>query len=71
MDFIVREGNKLTAINVAYTDTPHKRETEGLTEFKERYTDAKLALITKELEQAERGTKYIPLWKWLLNNSIN
>ncbi len=69
VDFIVREGNKLTAINVAYTDTPHKRETEGLMEFKENYTDAKLTLITKELEQTEKGIKHIPLWKWLLNNT--
>jgi len=67
VDFIVREGNKLTAINVAYTDTPHKRETEGLMEFKERYSDPKLNLITKELEQTEEGVNYIPLWKWLLD----
>ena len=67
VDFIVREGNKLTAINVAYTDTSHKRETEGLMEFKEKYSDPKLNLITKELEQTEEGVNYIPLWKWLLD----
>ncbi|RLI97759.1 MAG: hypothetical protein DRO99_02515 [Candidatus Aenigmatarchaeota archaeon] len=67
VDFIVREGDKLTAINVAYTDTPHKRETEGLMEFKEKYSNSELNLITKELEQTEEGINYIPLWKWLLD----
>ena len=70
VDFIVRKGNKLTAINVAYTDTPHKREKEGLMEFKEKYKDAKLVIITKELEQtSEDGIEHVPLWKWLLNEN--
>ncbi len=69
VDFIVREGNNLTAINVAYSDTPHKRETDGLIEFKEKNPNAKLMLITKDFEQTnKKGIKYIPLWKWLLNN---
>jgi uncharacterized protein len=67
VDFIVREGNKLTAINVAYTDTPHKRETEGLMEFKEKHGSAELVLITKDREQTEEGINHIPLWKWLLS----
>jgi len=68
VDFIVKKGNKLTAINVAYTNTPHERETDGLIEFKENHSEVELILITKELEQsAENGIKYIPLWKWLLD----
>lgn len=67
VDFVVREGNRLTAINVTYTDIPHKRETEGLTEFKEKYADAKLIMITKDLEQKERGINHVPLWKWMLD----
>ncbi|MEW6528969.1 MAG: ATP-binding protein [Candidatus Micrarchaeota archaeon] len=67
VDFVIRNMDKLTAINVAYTDIPHKRETDGLIEFKEKYKDANLVLITKELEQTdEKHIKYIPLWKWLL-----
>lgn len=67
VDFIVREGNELTATNVTYTDKIHKREIEGLLEFREKYSDAKLTIITKELEQMdEKGITYIPLWKWLL-----
>lgn len=68
VDFVVKEKNKLTAINITYTDTPNKREIEGLMEFKEKYGNAKTIMITKELEQTdENNIKYIPLWKWLLN----
>ena len=67
VDFIVREGNELTAVNVTYTDKIHKREGEGLLEFREKYSDAKLIIITRELEQTDgNGISYIPLWKWLL-----
>lgn len=67
VDFVVRQGEKLTAINVAYTDSPHKREKEGLAEFRETYNNAKLVLITKELEQTDEDKiEYVPLWKWLL-----
>ena len=68
VDFIVREGNKLTALNVTYTNEIAKREEEGLLEFREKYKNAELVIITKELEQANKnGIKYIPLWKWLLS----
>jgi hypothetical protein len=63
VDFIVREGNELTATNVTYTDKIHRREREGLLEFREKYSDAKLIIITKELEQTDgNGINYIPLW---------
>ena len=68
VDFVVKEKNKLTAINITYTDTPNKREIEGLMEFKEKYSNTKTIMITKDLEQTdENDIKYIPLWKWLLN----
>lgn len=67
VDFVVREMGELTAINVSYTDDPRKRETDGLIEFKEKYANVKLVLITKELEKTENSIKYTPLWKWLLN----
>ena len=39
-------------------------------EFKEKYKDAKLVIITKELEQtSEDGIEHVPLWKWLLNEN--
>ncbi len=67
VDLVVREENKLTAINVSYTDKIPKREHEGLLEFKKEYKNANLILITKEIEKEENNINYIPLWKWLTN----
>jgi len=68
VDFIVREENKLTAMNITFTNDVPKREKEGLLEFREKYKNAELVIITKELEQTdENKIKYIPLWKWLLS----
>ncbi|MBD3207592.1 DUF4143 domain-containing protein, partial [Candidatus Bathyarchaeota archaeon] len=67
VDFIVKEEDNLTAINVTYTDDISKREREGLLEFKEKHKNAKIVILTKELEQTDNiGIKYIPLWKWLI-----
>ena len=66
VDFVIKENNNITAINVTYTDEIKEREIKGLIEFKETYKNAKLIIITKDLEQEEDGIKYIPLWKWLL-----
>jgi hypothetical protein len=66
VDFIIREGSDLIAMNVTYTNDVSKREIEGLLEFKERYKNAELVMLTKELEQTDNNkVKYIPLWKWL------
>lgn len=70
VDFVIKEGNDITAINVTYTDEIKEREIKGLIEFKETYKNAKLIIITKNLEK-ENGIKYIPLWKWLLNSKEN
>jgi predicted AAA+ superfamily ATPase len=68
VDFIVRQDSNLTAINVTFTDEIAPREKEGLLEFKERYKNVHLVIITKELEQTDAdGIQYIPLWKWLLS----
>jgi len=68
VDFIVREQSNLTAINVTYTDEIASREKEGLLEFKEKYKNVHLVIISKELEQTDAdGIKYIPLWRWLLS----
>ena len=66
VDFIVREESSLTAMNVTYTNDISKREIEGLLEFKEKYKNAKIVILTKELEQTDKNKiKYVPLWKWL------
>ena len=68
VDFIVRQESNLTAINVTFTDEIAPREREGLLEFKEKYKNVHLVIITKELEQTDAdGIKYIPLWRWLLS----
>jgi len=67
VDFIVRQDSNLTAINVTFTNEIAPREKEGLLEFKEKYKNVHLVIITKELEQTDtNGIEYIPLWKWLL-----
>ena len=67
VDFIVRQESNLTAINVTFTNEIAPREKEGLLEFKEKYKNVHLVIITKELEQTDAdGIQYIPLWKWLL-----
>jgi hypothetical protein len=66
VDFVVREGGRLTAINVTYTDSPHQREAEGLTEFRDKYPGARLVIITKGIEKTDKNKiECIPLWKWL------
>ena len=67
VDFIIREESRLIAMNITYTDEVSKREKEGLLEFREKYKNAELVILTKELEQTDKNKiKYIPLWKWLL-----
>ena len=68
VDFVIREKNRLTAMNVTYTDNVPKREKEGLIEFKKEFRNAELIVITKELEKTdENKIKYVPLWRWLLS----
>lgn len=71
VDFIIKSDEQdLTAINVAYTDEINKRETNSLLEFKKKFNKAKkLIVLTKDTEKKENNIKFIPLWKWLLNNS--
>jgi uncharacterized protein len=70
VDFIVRNKNKLIAINVTYTDKIADREKESLLLFKEKHKDAELVIITKELEEEDDSRiRYIPLWKWLIEDS--
>jgi len=69
VDFVVRDKDGLTAINVTYADKIPKREIEGLLEFKEKYRGSRLMMITKDFEDESEGVKYVPLWKWLLQVS--
>ncbi len=67
VDFVIKEGSEITGINVSYTDDIHKREKEALLEFREKYRNSKIILITKDTEGTdENGIELVPLWKWLL-----
>ncbi len=68
VDFVVKEENKLTAINVSYSDEIDEREKKSLKEFKETFKSKaeKLIIITKNLEKKEGEIGFVPLWKWLI-----
>lgn len=68
-DFIIMENSgKLSPINVSYSDEIDEREIKGLLEFQELYNKRikDMVVITRNTEKKEKGIKFIPLWKWLL-----
>jgi len=68
VDFVIKENNKLTAINVSYGSIIDDREIDGLLGFRDVHKGfvKNLLIITKDLEKTENGIRYIPLWKWLV-----
>jgi predicted AAA+ superfamily ATPase len=70
VDFVVKEDNSLTAINVTYSTSIAEREVSALKKFSEEkeYVPCikELILLTKDTEKTENGIRYIPLWKWML-----
>jgi len=74
VDFAIKNKDRsLTGINVSYTDEPNKREIQGLLEFKKEFKQCKnLIVLTKNLEKETKFNKieikFIPLWKWLLED---
>ena len=68
VDFAVKnKDGSLTAVNVSYADDINERETDALLEFKHKFKKSRrLFVITKEYEAKKRGIRFIPLWKWLL-----
>jgi len=73
VDFVVKEkNNKLTAINVSYTDEIDEREITSLLEFKTKYSSQikDLIILTKDIEEKKGYITLVPLWKWLLNEKI-
>lgn len=70
VDFIRKNKDQtLTAINVSHTDDINPREAESLLEFKKKFGKTKeVLIITRDTEKKEHGIKYVPLWKWLLEN---
>lgn len=74
VDFVIKnKDNSLTAFNVSYTNEIADREIQGMVEFKNNFKKAgKFIIITKNLEETKTfektRIKFIPLWKWLLEN---
>ncbi|HII30224.1 hypothetical protein COT48_05195 [Candidatus Woesearchaeota archaeon CG08_land_8_20_14_0_20_47_9] len=71
VDFIIKDIDKLTAINVTFSSEINKREVKSLLEFKGSFKKQakkpiKLITITKDLEIRSDGISFVPLWKWLL-----
>ncbi len=70
VDFVVKNrDNSLSAINVSYSDEITEREIKALMKFKEDFKKTKeMIIITKSSEKKEKDIKFIPLWKWVLEN---
>jgi uncharacterized protein len=69
IDFVVKENDKLTAINVNYTDKINNRELSGLKEFKNKHKSKikKLIILSKNIEEKKEEIEIIPIWKWLIS----
>lgn len=74
-DFIVKNGKKLEAIQVCYDiKNYNKREINGLLDALNHFKLKKGVMITENFEREEniqnKIIKYIPLWKWLLQDNL-
>ncbi len=72
VDFIRKEKEGLTAINVCYSNLIKDREVNSLLEFQENFKGVKKKIIITEDREREENIKgkkikFIPVWKWLLN----
>lgn len=68
IDFIIKDQDGFTAINVSYTNSIHDREIKSLDEFKEEIgkKTKHLIILSKDVEETRDGIDIIPLWKWLI-----
>lgn len=69
VDFVIKSGdNRLTAINVCYSEIVPESEYEGLREFAREFKDPvhRLLILTKDYEAKSGPIISMPLWKWLL-----
>ncbi len=72
VDFVVKnKNNKLTAVNVTYTNDIPEREIKALNDMRKKHKEIdKCIIITKDIEHIENNVYFIPLWKWLLKNNL-
>jgi predicted AAA+ superfamily ATPase len=73
VDLVTRDKKGIIqAINVTYGKNIDSREEKGLMEFRDEFGKTKITLhiITQNIEKTEKEIRYVPLWKWLLENKI-
>lgn len=71
VDFVIKSSDdRLTAINVCYSDAVPDREYEGLQEFAVEFGEPvhRLLILTKDVEAKSGSIVCMPLWKWLLQD---
>lgn len=72
VDFLIKEKNKVKEIiNVSYdlsSPKTMKREIMAITEAMKEFGLSNGKIITKDYEGEKESIKFIPLWKWLLEN---
>jgi uncharacterized protein len=70
VDFVIKnKDHSVDLINVCYADDIPKREMDSITEFIKKYPKIKInkkIILTKDLENKDKGIEFIPLWEWLL-----
>ena len=71
VDFAVNIDGRLEAVNVSFGEKIEKRETDSLLEFANKFKFKKvkkITLITKDTDKQEGAIRFVPLYKWLLEN---
>lgn len=66
VDFIVKNADILTAVNVCFGEEIAEREMAGLLEFKKRFPQSNLILLTKTKKETVGKIKLLPLYEYLL-----
>jgi predicted AAA+ superfamily ATPase len=71
VDFVIKnKNNSIEGINVCYSDEVPEREIISLIELKKTFSKcSSLMILTKSVDKEEQGIRFLPLWKWLLNNN--
>jgi uncharacterized protein len=68
VDFVIKNGNDLSGINVCFSNVIPEREIKSLFEFKNKCKNVKkLIIVTEDLSQEKDGIKLVPLWEWIIN----
>lgn len=71
-DFVQMTSNKIIPIESKYSNAIKTEDIEGLLEFMERFKIKQGIVITEDLEKEEKingkKIKFVPLWKWLLED---